>query len=289
LPSWCARSENRRDAAHSTASSIDPAPVARRFAVESLWPSLFGALLLAAVFALHLGSGVRASVARFWEHRRWISAAAGVSVAYIFVDVLPELASLNTQLAEAGGLGAMYAEQRIYVLTLLSFVVMYGLQHIVLTAREKKQQRAARGGESAPEGEGGPDPIYALHLGGYLAYGALIGYLLVERAERGAAGFAVYVLAMGIHFIIVNHAMAEEHGSRYTRTGHWVLAAGVLAGWLAGRVVPIDEVAFARLFALLAGGVVITSLRAELPDERSGRFWPFCIGALLFAALLILA
>jgi hypothetical protein len=252
--------------------------------MEALWPSLFGALLLAAVFAAHLGSGVRESVARFWEHRRWVSVAAGVSVAYIFVDVLPELASLNTKLAEAGGLGALYAEQRIYVLALLAFVVMYGLQNIVLSAREKREA----GGGPPHEAEGGFDPIYALHLAGYLAYSALIGYLLVERAERGAAAFAIYVLAMGIHFVIVNHALAEEHGARYTRSGHWVLAAGTLAGWLAGRLLPIDEVNFARLFALLAGGVVITSLHAELPDGRSGRFWPFCIGALLFALLLIL-
>jgi hypothetical protein len=34
---------------------------------------------------------------------------------------------------------------------------------------------------------------------------------------------------------------------------------------------------------------VITSLRSELPDERTGRFWPFCLAALAFAALLILA
>jgi len=32
---------------------------------------------------------------------------------------------------------------------------------------------------------------------------------------------------------------------------------------------------------------VITSLRSELPDERHGRFWPFVLGAALFAALLL--
>jgi hypothetical protein len=39
----------------------------------------------------------------------------------------------------------------------------------------------------------------------------------------------------------------------------------------------------------LAGGVVITSLRAELPDERRGRFWPFCFAAVAFSALLMFA
>jgi hypothetical protein len=52
---------------------------------------------------------------------------------------------------------------------------------------------------------------------------------------------------------------------------------------------PLSEVVVARLFAVLAGGVVITSLRAELPDDRDGRFWPFCVGAVIFAVFLILA
>ena len=67
------------------------------------------------------------------------------------------------------------------------------------------------------------------------------------------------------------------------------MAASVLVGWAAGAVSPLSEAAFARLFALLAGGVVITSLKAELPDDRKGRFWPFCLAALVFAFLLILA
>jgi len=40
---------------------------------------------------------------------------------------------------------------------------------------------------------------------------------------------------------------------------------------------------------VLAGGVVITSLRAELPDDRRGRFWPFCVAAIGFAVLLLFA
>lgn len=42
----------------------------------------------------------------------------------------------------------------------------------------------------------------------------------------------------------------------------------------------------ARLFAVLAGGVVVTSLGAELPGEHQGRFLPFVLGALAFTALL---
>jgi uncharacterized membrane protein YfcA len=158
--------------------------------------------------------------------------------------------------------------------------VLYGFDHIVLSHREQRRDGVARGEV---------DPAYLLHLAGYAAYSALIGYLLVERAERGWLSLALYALAMAVHFVVVNHALAEEHGAVYRRRGHWLLAISVLVGWVLGSAIEIGEIAFARLFALLAGGVVITSLRAELPDDRNGRFWPFCGGALLFALVLMLA
>jgi uncharacterized membrane protein YbjE (DUF340 family) len=197
----------------------------------------------------------------------------------VFVDILPELAAQNQALRESAAGERVFAEQRIYVLALLSFVVMYGLDHIVLSHREDRRESVARGDA---------DPLYRLHLAGFSAYGALIGYLLGERVEHGLGAFVVYTLAMAVHFVVVSHSLAEEHGAVYRRRGRWVLAAFVLAGWAIGAVFTLSEATFARLFALLAGGVVITSLRAELPDDRNGRFFPFCLGSALFAGILLI-
>ena len=240
---------------------------------------LLPAVALAGVFALKAGGGEDGILARMFAHRRVISAAAGVSVAYVFVDILPELAAKNQALREAAG-GAVFAEQRIYLLALISFVVMYGIDHIVLSRRAGRRDRIERS-------EG--DPVYWLHLAGFTAYSALIGYLLLERVERGPVALAFYTLAMALHFVVVSHALAEEHGNLYRRRGHWVLTGGVMAGWAIGVATPFSEATTARLFAVLAGGVVLTSLRSELPDDRSGRFWPFCFGSAAFAALLLAA
>ena len=112
---------------------------------------------------------------------------------------------------------------------------------------------------------------------------------MIERAERGALALAVYAFAMAVHFLIVDHALSEEHGRAYAPRGRWVLAASVLVGWFVGEVTPVSEPVVARLFAVLAGGVVITSLRAELPNDREGRFWPFCLGSVVFATFLVFA
>jgi hypothetical protein len=240
---------------------------------------LLAAMALAGIYAMNAGAGTGGILARLLEHRRAISAAAGVSVAYVFVDILPELAAQNEALLQTAG-ELLFAEQRIYLLALISFVVMYGIDHIVLSRREERRAAIARSET---------DPAYWLHLTGFAAYSALIGYLLTDRMERGPVALAVYTVAMAVHFVVVGHALAEEHGSLYRRQGHWVLAASVVAGWAIGMATTFSETTIARLFALLAGGVVITSLRSELPDDRTGRFWPFCIGSTVFAGVLLAA
>jgi hypothetical protein len=242
--------------------------------------SLAVAVILALVYALGAWLNESDTGKGAWTRRRWVSVAAGVSVAYVFVDVLPELGAQHQAFRTASREGLLFAEQRIYVLALLAFVALYGLEHMVLASRERRHEAQAAGVA---------DPVYWLHLGGFATYSALIGYLLVERAERGPLALAVYGLAMALHFLIVDHSLREEHGRIYDHGGRFTLAASVLGGWVAGVRTPLSEVVFARLFAVLAGGVVITSLRSELPSERQGRFWPFCLGAAAYAVLLLLA
>lgn len=242
-----------------------------------------GSLVVAGALALVYARGAwldaRGEVAGVWSRRRWISLAAGVSVAYVFVDVLPELGVRHRRFLETAGEGLLFAEQRIYLLALLAFVVIYGLEYMVLTSRAGH----AGGGESHAG-----DAVFWLHLGGFALYSWLIGYLLVERAETGPLALSLYGFAMALHFFLVGHSLRETHGETFDRIGRWGLAASVLVGWLAGATVPLSEIVLARLFAVLAGGVVITSLNAELPREREGRFWYFCVGAVAYAALLIL-
>jgi hypothetical protein len=238
-------------------------------------PTFAAALVLAAVYAL--GRRLRAVEAP--HRRRWVSAAAGASVAYIFVDLLPELGARQQAFVKAAGGELLFAEQRIYVVALVGFVVFYGLDHMVLVSRDRRLAAA---------GEVGGNPVYWLHVGGFAVYSALIGYLLAERGTSGRLALVLYSLAMAFHFLVVDHSLRQEHAAVYDRRGRWLLAASVLAGWLVGTAVRVPEALLARVFAFVAGGVVITSATAELPGERQGRFAPFGLGAAVYAVLLLL-
>src|SRR4029077_5962351 len=99
----------------------------------------------------------------------------------------------------------------------------------------------------------------------------------------------VYAFAMAIHFLIADHGLATKLGLAYAPRGRWLLAASVLVGWSIAVAMPLSEAVVARLFAVLVGGVVMASLRAELPEQEHGRFWPFCLSAIVFALFLAFA
>lgn len=233
---------------------------------------LAAALVLALVYVVgHRGAHTTTQHVR----RSWTSAAAGASVAYVFVDILPELGTHHRAFVASSGGELLFAEQRIYIVALIGFVAFYGLEHMVLNRRTGARDER--------------DLVFVLHVAGFAAYSALVGYLLAPRAEAGWLALVLYTAAMGFHFLVVDHSMGAQHGAAFGPGARGLLSASVLAGWLAGASLHVSEAALARIFAFLAGGVVITSVRAELPSEANGRFWPFSAGAAVYALLLLTA
>jgi hypothetical protein len=85
--------------------------------------------------------------------------------------------------------------------------------------------------------------------------------------------------------------MASSQSSlkrRYEPSGRVLLACCVLLGWALGIARAFPDSVTSRLFALLAGGVLITSVHAEVRAEESTRFWWFVGGAAAYATILML-
>ena len=238
---------------------------------------------IAVLFALIHVFGVRLKFLQVTPRSIWLSVAGGVSVAYVFVHLLPELAAHQVTLGDAaetpGGLVAAI-ETHSYLIALIGLATFYGLDRMArLWAHERK-----RG-----DGEGSPAAVFWIHLGGFALYNFLIGYLLMHREEAGEATLLTYGLAMALHFLVNDQGLREHHGSTYDRLGRWILAPAPLAGWAVGLATSISEVLLAACFAFLAGGVILNVLKEELPDDRESRFWAFAAGAAAYAALLFTA
>lgn len=204
--------------------------------------------------------------------RLWLSAGAGVSVAFVFLHLLPELDEVTDEVEESIGHLIPLGDRPVLVLALAGLVAFYGLERL---GRVSQRPHAGRVAEQR---------VALVILGAFALYYALIGYLV--GIERELASVALFALAMGVHFLAVDYGLRVHHADTYDRVGRWVLAAAVVCGWAVARTATLPDAAVAVMLSVLAGAVILISLKEELPPNREGRFSAFAGGAALYALLL---
>lgn len=204
----------------------------------------------------------------------WLSVAGGVSVAYVFVHLLPELAESADALAAAIEV-ERFAEHAAWLLALAGLALFYAVEV------------AARGSRNRhPENTTSP-AVFWFSITTYAAYNGLIGYLLHEREETGLSTLILFTVAMALHFLINDFGLREHHQKRYERFGRWVLVAFIVLGVAVGWASDVPESVRGALLAFIGGGVILNVLKEELPREAESRFPAFATGVVAYAALLL--
>lgn len=241
---------------------------------------LFSGLLAAGLAVVHLFSG-KLNFLDVMPRSRWLSAASGISVAYVFVHLLPDLAEEQETIREAVGTGFSFLEYHVYLVALAGLATFYGLDRAAKISRRRRQNA---GKEDSTEAG-----VFWLHVASFSAYNALIGYLLLHRETPDFQSLFLFAFALGLHFVVNDYGLRKDHKGLYDGVGRWILAAAILVGWVIGLFSEISEAALAVLFAFLAGGVVLNVLKEEIPEERESSFGAFALGAAFYAAILLIA
>jgi len=205
--------------------------------------------------------------------RRWHALSSGVVVAYVFVSIMPELEEHRSAVAESSIGMLLDTEKRIYLWALAGFLVFAALSRL----RSVTWDGVRRTGW-----------LYSGTMLGYSLYVLLIGYLLVRREDTSLLSLLLYVFSIGLHLFMVDGELAEQFRHPYESGGRWLLVASVLLGWALGVANIFADSITSRLFAFLAGGVLITAVHAEVRAEEGPRFWWFVGGAAAYAAILML-
>jgi len=240
-----------------------------------IWLSGILAIGLALV---HLFSGKL----RFLERtprNLWLSFSSGVSVAYIFVHILPDLSESQETVRESFKEGFVFLEHHVYLVALIGLAVFYGLERAAKLSRQRNREVSQK--DVTDSG------VFWVHMMSFALYNALIGYLLVHREEPGLTSLLLFAFAMALHFFVNDYGLREHHKQSYDHLGRWILAAAIVGGWAIGSGTEIPRAAIAVLFAFLAGGILLNVLKEELPEERESRFWAFALGAAGYSTLLI--
>ncbi len=200
------------------------------------------------------------------------SIGGGIAAAYVFVHLLPELARGHEEIAEVLGERphvTELGEVLLFLVAFAGFLLLYGVDHW-----------AGRSG-----GDGG---VFAVHLGVFAAYNAVITYSLPTRFRAGAGPAVLFVVAMAVHFVLSDRALAEHYPERFARIGRVVLVGAIVGGYLlAWAFAPTSTTVVNVLLALLSGFVLYNVFADELPGGHSLRFPVFAGSAAAYAAVLV--
>jgi hypothetical protein len=241
---------------------------------------MLATLLTILVLALvHLVAGTTAALGLRWGSRA-LSAASGVSVAYVFLDLMPDLAEQQTLIEKIGSFPGL--ERHLYILALVGLTVSLWVE---TASRESRRRHRAGGG---PDQTG--TATFWLSILSFVVLDAAIGYAVASPGDRAVEPLWMFALAMGLHFVANDHSLIEHHGDRYQRVGRWLLVAGLISGWLVGTLPAVDirPDILALVLAYIAGGTIMNILRHELPDtDRSADVVAFAAAASVYGGLLL--
>ena len=215
------------------------------------------------------------------DRKYLVSVAAGISVAYIFVSLLPELSDAqefynNKKNEEAFQLQNII----IYLTALLGFLFFIGLENFIISKREKdhaeNQTHSSR------------DMVTGIYLTGFLLNNFLISYLIVYWGNSNSALF-FYTIAMSVHLVALDYSAIKEFGAgfKYIKL---VMMLSLIAGWLVGILTKFPEEIEHIATGFIAGSIIINSVKDEFPKEGSNvKYKVFLISSVIYSILLILS
>lgn len=213
---------------------------------------------------------------------RWLSMASGVSVAYVFLHLLPELAKAQAHIEQQFGHALQliqYLDHHIYLVALAGLAVFYGLERMAVRSRLERAQFTKEDRTS--------DMVFWIHIVAFAGYNVLIGYLVFHLEDQSARGLISFLLAMALHFLVNDYGLAEHHKEAYQTKGKWILCLAIVLGAAGGNFSSAPEGAIYVALSFLAGGVILNVLKEELPEKRQSRFWAFGAGALAYSIILL--
>ena len=203
-----------------------------------------------------------------------LSFGAGMSIAYVFVHVMPELHAVRESFAEGMGSPLPFRGMVVYYLALVGFLLFFFMDRL-----GERLERA--------DGETGAAHAFRLDVGGFAAYVGLMGYVLVRNLGETHTFTVFFAATIAIHFLALDHALAAKHGSAYRRIGRFVLAGMAILGWGLGLALPMPESVIALVVAFISGAVVMNATIMEIHSEKGGHLLPFAAGGLIYGLILL--
>jgi len=211
------------------------------------------------------------------ECKSFISFAGGVSVAYVFLDMLPNLVEYNKPIGKyllTNQWLTPFTELLIYIVALIGFLIYYGFD--LFAERYQIVEHDNR-------------HIYRLHLAMFCFYNILITHTMSLRVLTGITYTVLFTFAMALHFVLTDRKFCRLYPLRFNSIGRGCLNFSLFVGWFFSVLVdPVSVLFVAFMMAFLAGSILLNVFREELPNSSLASFRWFVLGAALITFVLLL-
>jgi zinc transporter ZupT len=192
------------------------------------------------------------------KHYRIFSFAAGISIAYLFLDLLPHTYEAATLLKNS-----------VFIFLLLGFALFhlsekYLYQHIV-------------------EGRSASTELQKLHAIAFFIYYFMVGLVLCEKAHSGYLEGILFLIPVGLHAALSTASLSEIHGDFKESLGQKIiLSSSCLLGVIVALIMPLPAEVNNILVSFIAGIFLYIFVKEFLPEKKKGQPMYFVIGVLLF-------
>lgn len=209
--------------------------------------------------------------------KSFISFSGGVSIAYVFLEMLPGLVEYNKPIGEyliSNQWMTSFTELMIYIVSLIGFLIYYGLDLFA-----ERYQTTNHDNRIA----------YTLHLAMFCFYNMLITHTMSLRAVAGPTYTILFTFAMALHFVLMDRKFCRTFPIRFNHFGRFFLNLSLLMGWILSVIFnPISVLFVALMMAFLAGSILLNVFREELPNGNLASFKWFLSGSMLITFILLL-
>ena len=97
----------------------------------------------------------------------------------------------------------------------------------------------------------------------------------------------IYIVAMGLHLLSVDYSLCVKYAQQFRAWGRYILVAAVSAALVTDILIPVeDKILSNALIAILAGALMFTIFKEELPEHEHAGFRWFLAGVLVYVFLL---
>ncbi len=207
-----------------------------------------------------LGGSIRPPESR--ARYRIISFAAGVSIAYLFLDLLPKTYEAAT-----------YLRQWVFVFLLIGFSIIH--------LSEKWIYQHHDGARLDTE-------LKTAHSIAFFAYNFVVGIALLEKLRVSPLEGTLFLIPVALHAMLSTASMSNIHrAGTQSLLVKSLLSGSAIYGVLFGVAVKIPRVLDNILISLIAGVLLYIIVREFIPEKDKGQPAFFVAGLAVYVVLAL--